>query len=68
MQTFDFIAEFAARAQALGIEMLVEVHSYYQRQIGREQGTPAWGNRRRALIDALRVLPSNVAATMPTAD
>jgi sucrose phosphorylase len=32
-ETFDFIAEFAARAKALGIEVLVEVHSYYQRQI-----------------------------------
>ncbi len=32
-ETFDFIATFAARAKALGIEVLVEVHSYYQRQI-----------------------------------
>jgi sucrose phosphorylase len=32
-ETFDFIAEFASRAKALGIEVLVEVHSYYQRQI-----------------------------------
>ena len=32
-ETFDFIAEFAARAKALGIEVLVEVHSYYTRQI-----------------------------------
>jgi sucrose phosphorylase len=32
-ETFDFIAEFAARAKALGIEVLVEVHSYYHRQI-----------------------------------
>jgi sucrose phosphorylase len=32
-ETFDFIAEFAGRAKALGIEVLVEVHSYYQRQI-----------------------------------
>ena len=32
-ETFDFIAEFADRARALGIEVLVEVHSYYQRQI-----------------------------------
>ena len=31
--TFDFIGEFAARAKALGIEVLVEIHSYYQRQI-----------------------------------
>ncbi len=32
-ETFDFIAAFADRAKALGIEVLVEVHSYYQRQI-----------------------------------
>jgi sucrose phosphorylase len=32
-ETFDFIGEFAARAKALGIEVLVEVHSYYHRQI-----------------------------------
>lgn len=32
-ETFAFIAEFSARARALGIEVLVEIHSYYQRQI-----------------------------------
>ena len=32
-ETFDFIGAFAARAKALGIEVLVEIHSYYQRQI-----------------------------------
>lgn len=32
-QTFDFIADLAAQARALGIEVLVEIHSYYQRQI-----------------------------------
>lgn len=32
-QTFEFIDEFAARARSQGIEVLVEVHSYYQRQI-----------------------------------
>ncbi len=32
-ETFDFIAAFAGRAKALGIEVLVEVHAYYQRQI-----------------------------------
>ncbi|HET9976694.1 MAG TPA: sucrose phosphorylase [Burkholderiaceae bacterium] len=32
-ETFDFIGEFAGRAKALGIEVLVEIHSYYQRQI-----------------------------------
>ncbi|MBV8468421.1 MAG: sucrose phosphorylase [Burkholderiaceae bacterium] len=32
-ETFDFIAGFAAEARALGIEILVEIHSYYQTQI-----------------------------------
>jgi sucrose phosphorylase len=32
-ETFDFIAEFAAHAKALGIEVLVEIHAYYRRQI-----------------------------------
>ena len=32
-ETFDFIAEFAAGARQLGLEVLVEVHAYYRRQI-----------------------------------
>ena len=32
-ETFAFIDEFAAKARALGIEVLVEIHSYYRRQI-----------------------------------
>lgn len=32
-QTFEFIGEFAQEARALGIEVLVEIHAYYQRQI-----------------------------------
>jgi len=32
-ETYAFIAEFAARARTLGIEVLVEVHAYYRRQI-----------------------------------
>ena len=31
--TFDFIDEFAASARALGLEVLVEVHSHYREQI-----------------------------------
>ena len=31
--TFDFIADFGARAKALGLEVLVEVHSHYRQQI-----------------------------------
>jgi len=32
-ETFEFIDEFAKHARDLGIEVLVEVHSYYRRQI-----------------------------------
>ena len=32
-ETFEFIAEFAERARALGLEVLVEIHAYYKRQI-----------------------------------
>ena len=32
-ETFDFIAGFARQANAYGIEVLVEVHSYYRKQI-----------------------------------
>jgi sucrose phosphorylase len=32
-QTFDFIGDLAARARARRIEVLVEIHSYHQRQI-----------------------------------
>lgn len=33
-ETLEFIGAFAARARQLGIEVLVEVHSYYRLQIG----------------------------------
>jgi sucrose phosphorylase len=32
-ETFDFIRDFSARAQRLGLEVLVEIHSYFRRQI-----------------------------------
>ncbi|MGZ4649204.1 MAG: sucrose phosphorylase [Kineosporiaceae bacterium] len=32
-ETFAFIAELSAQAKGLGLEVLVEVHSYYRRQI-----------------------------------
>ena len=32
-ETFAFIGEFSARAQRLGLEVLVEIHSYFRRQI-----------------------------------
>lgn len=32
-ETFDFIAEFSNRARELGMEVLVEIHSYYRKQI-----------------------------------
>jgi sucrose phosphorylase len=32
-ETMDFIASFSAKAKALGLEVLVEIHSYYRTQI-----------------------------------
>jgi sucrose phosphorylase len=32
-ETFEFISELTAKARALGIAVLVEVHSYYQKQV-----------------------------------
>jgi sucrose phosphorylase len=32
-ETFDFIGDLTGRAQQLGIEVLVEVHSYYKQQV-----------------------------------
>ena len=32
-ETFEFISEFSAGARKLGLEVLVEVHSYYRKQI-----------------------------------
>ena len=32
-ETFDFIGDLTRRAQQLGIEVLVEVHSYYKQQV-----------------------------------
>jgi sucrose phosphorylase len=32
-ETFDFIAELTKRARSLGMEVLVEVHSYYKQQV-----------------------------------
>jgi sucrose phosphorylase len=32
-ETYEFIAELSARARSLGIETLVEIHSYYRQQI-----------------------------------
>ncbi len=32
-ETYEFIAEFTAKAQALGMKVLVEIHSYFREQI-----------------------------------
>ncbi|MEO8307333.1 MAG: sucrose phosphorylase [Pseudomonadota bacterium] len=32
-ETFTFISDFSARASALGLEVLVEIHSHYEKQI-----------------------------------
>lgn len=33
VETFEFIRHFSEKAKQLGLEVLVEIHSYYQRQI-----------------------------------
>src|SRR5690606_19246907 len=32
-ETFDFIAELSSRVHALGMEVLVEIHSHYEKQV-----------------------------------
>ena len=32
-ETFEFISEFAAKGRRLGLEVLVEIHAYYKRQM-----------------------------------
>jgi sucrose phosphorylase len=81
-ETFEFIAEFAAQARRLGVEVLVEVHSYYQRQIEiaarvdwvYDFALPplvlhalAYGTSRR-LRDWLAIRPANSLTVLDTHD
>ena len=81
-ETFDFIAAFAAQAQSMGMEVLVEIHSYFQRQIEIAKRvdwvydfalpslllhTFFFGNS-QALKDWIRVRPENALTVLDTHD
>lgn len=81
-ETFDFIAAFAAQAKAMGMEVLVEIHSYYQRQIDIAQRvdwvydfalpplvlhTFFFGNS-KALKEWIRIRPENALTVLDTHD
>lgn len=81
-ETFAFIEELTAEARARGIEVLVEVHSYYQRQIeiGRlvdlvyDFALPPlvlhalFTGRGEALADWMRIRPENAVTVLDTHD
>jgi sucrose phosphorylase len=81
-ETFDFIRAFTQRARALGIEVLVEVHSYYRRQIEIAQHVDwvydfalpplvlhafAFGSAGR-LKEWIRIRPGNALTVLDTHD
>ena len=81
-ETFDFIAAFAAQAQSMGMEVLVEIHSYFQRQIEIAKRvdwvydfalpplvlhTFFFGNS-QALKDWFRIRPENALTVLDTHD
>ena len=81
-ETFDFIARFAEQAQGMGMEVLVEIHAYYQRQIEIAKrvdwvydfalpplvlNTLFFGNS-KALKDWIRIRPENALTVLDTHD
>jgi len=80
--TFEFIRDFSARAQRLGLQVLVEIHSYFRRQVEIAQHVD-WvydfalpplvlhtlfnGNSRR-LQDWLGLRPPNCLTVLDTHD
>ncbi|MDO8147768.1 sucrose phosphorylase [Isoptericola sp. b515] len=81
-ETFAFIADFAARARERGVDVLVEVHSYYRRQIeiAREVDLvydfalpplvlhALYTGDGAALLDWLRERPRNAVTVLDTHD
>lgn len=81
-ETFDFIRRFSGRAKSYGLEVLVEVHSYYQRQIEIARqvdrvydfALPAlvlhafFSGTSRHLKDWIRIRPENSVTVLDTHD
>lgn len=81
-ETFEFIDRFSAQARAMGIEVLVETHSYYQRQIEIARRVD-WVydfalpplvlhalcfGRARSLLDWIAIRPTNALTVLDTHD
>jgi sucrose phosphorylase len=81
-ETFAFIDSFAAKARARGIEVLVEIHSYFRRQIEIASRVDwvydfalpplvlhatAFGTAER-LLDWIRIRPQNALTVLDTHD
>lgn len=81
-ETFEFIDRFSAQARAMGIEVLVETHSYYQRQIEIARRVD-WVydfalpplvlhalcfGRARYLLDWIAIRPTNALTVLDTHD
>jgi sucrose phosphorylase len=81
-ETFEFIGDFAARARALGIDVLVEIHSYYRKQIEIAERVGwvydfalpplvlhafAFGSA-KPLADWIRIRPNNSLTVLDTHD
>jgi sucrose phosphorylase len=81
-ETFEFIDAFAAEARALGLEVLVEIHSYYRTQIDiaarvdyvYDFALPPlvlhslFFKTNRCLTEWLKVRPSNALTVLDTHD
>ena len=81
-ETFEFIGAFASQARSLGLEVLVEIHSYYKRQIEIAQKVD-WVydfalpplvlhalefGRSGPLLDWLKQRPNNAVTVLDTHD
>src|SRR5690606_3923104 len=81
-ETFDFIADLSKRVHALGMEVLVEIHSHYEKQIEIARRVDwvydfalpplvlhafTFGTA-RALKEWLRVRPRNAVTVLDTHD
>ncbi len=81
-ETFAFIDEFTAQARAKGVDVLVEVHSYYRRQVEIGERVDLvydfalpplilhslYSGNGEALVDWMRVRPRNAVTVLDTHD